>query len=333
MSTLIYLDQNILSDLRHRKIISAVDNEFELLKMVLTSTGVTVVFSHVTLLEIDQIKSDEYKNEHLTLLDELGARYIEPLTRKLRDTRGSDIWLEYLDNKESNIKMGTSNLMEISQLTSRKISGLPISDSFEDINDKMKSALSVLIANCEMHLESINLNDLDEPSKINYQHISSQIPLLKEKSLGLEAPKFESSQPVGPKPFREIPKIKSLDIQKLPVNEVVVSIESAFKIENSTFNWNDYFEDTPQNSVARAYSLMNWAGYFADDFDKVTKRGDRFNASNNDMQHTISALGVDFLISNDNAFLKKSEACYAYTNQKIKVCTPKHFLESHCKFV
>lgn len=78
---------------------------------------------------------------------------------------------------------------------------------------------------------------------------------------------------------------------------------------------------------------MNWAGYFADDFDKVTKRGDRFNASNNDMQHAISALGVDFLISNDNAFLRKSEACYAYTNQKVKVCTPKHFLDNYCKFV
>lgn len=236
MSTLIYLDQNILSDLRHRKIISALGNEFELLKMVLTSSGVSVVFSHVTLLEIDQIKSDEYKKEHLTLLDELGARYIEPLTRKLRYTKASDIWLEYLENKESNIKMGTSNLMEISQLTLRKVSGLPISDSFEDINDQLKLGLSVLITNCEIHLESINLNDLDEQSKINYQHISSQIPLLKEKSLGLEAPKFESSQPLGPKTFRKIPKIKSLDIQKLPVDKVVVSIESAFNIENGTFN-------------------------------------------------------------------------------------------------
>jgi hypothetical protein len=168
MGILIYLDQNILSDLRHRKILSSQNKEFALLKMVLTSPTVTVTYSHVTLLEIEQIHSEKYRNEHVMLLEELGARYIEPLTRELKNKKASDVWLDHLNNIESNKISGTSNLSEISLLTSKKISGLPISDSFEDINEKMKFALSEIISNCEINLASIDLNDLDEQSKAYY---------------------------------------------------------------------------------------------------------------------------------------------------------------------
>lgn len=333
MSILIYLDQNTLSDLRQRKIEEIDNKEFTLLKRVLTSPDVIVVYSHVTLSEIQQIPSEQYRNEHITLLDELAAQYIEPLSRKLNNKAASDIWLAHLDNIESNKKMGISDLMEVSQLSSRKMSGLPIEDSFEDINQKMKLVLSDLISNCEQQLASIDVNALDESSKEHFLNMASQLPKLKEQSDALEAPKVESSQVLGPKPFRDIPKLKALEITELPVTEVVKAIESAFNYENSTFNWRDYFDDTPQNAVARAYSLMNWAGYHADDFDKVKKRSDRFNASNNDMQHAVCAIGVNFLLSSDNAFLKKAESCYAYINQELIVCSPKYFLTNHCKFV
>ena len=39
--------------------------------------------------------------------------------------------------------------MEISQLSSRKISGLPIDESFSEINEKLKVNLGTLIFNCE----------------------------------------------------------------------------------------------------------------------------------------------------------------------------------------
>ncbi|OED63425.1 hypothetical protein A143_11750 [Vibrio splendidus ZS-139] len=333
MSILIYLDQNTLSDLRQRKIDETDKREFTLLKIALKSPDVIVVYSHVTLSEIHQIPSEQYRDEHITLLDELSAQYIEPLSRNLNNQAASDIWVAYLDNIESNKKMGISDLMDVSQLSSRKMAGLPIEDSFDAINEKVKLVLDDLISNCEQQLASIDVNTLDEPSKENFLNMTLQLPKLKEKSAALEAPKVDSSHTLGPKSFRDIPELKALEITKLPVTEVVKAIESTFSNENSNFNWRDYFDDTPQNAVARAYSLMNWAGYHADDFDKVKKRSDRFNASNNDMQHAVCAIGVNFLLSRDNAFLKKAEACYAYINQGSIVCSPEYFLSNHCKFV
>jgi hypothetical protein len=333
MSILIYLDQNTLSDLRQRKIQKSDNKEFSLLKMALTSPDVIVVYSHVTLTEIQQIPSEQYINEHISLLDEIGAQYIEPLSRKLDNQAASDIWLAHINNIESNKKMGISDLIEISQLTSRKMSGLPIEDSFEEINTKLKQSLEELILNCETELASIDIDTLDEPLKQQFLNRATQLSTLKEKAEALEAPKVESSHFLGPKPFRDIPEIKALEITELPAKEVVKAIEATFHIENSNFKWMDYFEDNTQNSVARAYSLMNWAGYHADDFDKVKKRSDRFNASNNDMLHVVSARGVNFLLSSDKAFLKKAEACYAYIDLNTVVCSPSFFLNNHCKFV
>ena len=333
MSILIYLDQNVLSDLRSRKILSENSKEFELLKMALSAPTVIITYSHVTLSEIKQISSEVYRNEHMELLEELGARYIEPLTGILNNKKASDVWKEYIHNTELNNKMATLDLLEINQLISRKMSGLPISESFEDLNKNIKLTLIEIISNCENTLASIDLNELDEEVKPYFLNIASQLPLLKEKYKALKTLRIKASEALGPKEYRKTPIIKALDIENLPTSEVVKAIESTFQIENSNFNWNINFEDTPQNLISRAYSLMNWAGYFADDFDKVSKHGDRFNASNNDMQHVVSALDVNFLISNDVNFVKKAEACYAYANKNVQVCTSKEFLRTYCKFV
>ena len=69
-----------------------------------------------------------------------------------------------------------------------------------------------------------------------------------------------------------------------------------------------------------------------EDFTRIKKGKDRFNASNNDMQHAISAIGVNFLISSDVNFLKKVQACYAYVDCQTIACSPKDFIETYCKF-
>ncbi|WP_205531082.1 hypothetical protein [Pectobacterium brasiliense] len=87
-----------------------------------------------------------------------------------------------------------------------------------------------------------------------------------------------------------------------------------------------------QTDVVRAYNLMNWAGYYADDFTKNKKGKDRFNASNKDMLHVAAALGTNFLISSDIKFRKKAMACFAYIDFKTIVCSPKEFIERYFKF-
>lgn len=104
-------------------------------------------------------------------------------------------------------------------------------------------------------------------------------------------------------------------------------------MENSNFDIADFFEETPQAAVARAYTLMNWAGYYADGFTKVKKNKDRFNASNNDLLHAVSALDVSFLISDDTNLIKKAKACFAYVGSSTVVCKPQEFIQEYCKFV
>jgi hypothetical protein len=333
MSYLIYLDQNTLSNLRQRKIEESQSDLFRLLKYALKSEQVTVVYSHVTLDEILQISRTEYQQEHIDTLTELEAKYINPLDRTLNIQPPEQVWRAHIENKQSNIEIGLTNLMVVSQLFSRKLSGLPIDESFAEINEKVKSSLETLLYNCEAQLTSIDIGSLDEPLKSHFVHMQSQMDELRAKTSSLQALDIASDQQLGPQQFRDMPEIKALEVKTLEVENVVSAIEATFKVENSSFNLADYFEDTPQTDVGRAYSLMNWAGYYADDFTKAKKGKDRFNASNNDMQHAVSALDVDFLVSDDKNFVLKAKACYTYVNCLTVVCEPKEFLDRHCKFV
>ncbi|MBH0012397.1 hypothetical protein I6F66_09850 [Pseudoalteromonas sp. NZS100_1] len=333
MGFVIYLDQNTLSDLRQRKIDESPNDLFRLLKHALKSEQITVVYSHVTLDEILQIPKAEYRQEHIDILAELDAKYIEPLQHTLSNQEPDNIWYAHLENKKSNADLGITSLMEVSQLSSRKISGLPIDESFSEINEKLKVNLGTLISNCESQLDSIDLEKLDEPLRSYFVNMHSQLDELRTKLSSLQAPNIASEQQLGPQQFRKMPSIKALEVKSIEIKDVVNAIEATFKLENNSFDFADYFEDTPQNTVARAYSLMNWAGYHADDFTRTKKGKDRFNASNNDMQHAVSALGASFLISGDINFVKKAKACFAYVDCSTVVCNPQEFIEKHCNFI
>jgi hypothetical protein len=141
---------------------------------------------------------------------------------------------------------------------------------------------------------------------------------------------------LGTRPFREYPPIKNLNISELPSTEVVFEIENVFNKEDTTTTWIDNFNDSIESKISRAYTLMNWAGYYPDDFDKIKKNHDRFRASNNDMQHATIASNVNlhttFLISNDYAFRMKAIASYEYAGVHTIVCSSETFLEKYLKF-
>lgn len=333
MSFFIYLDQNTLSELRQRKVERSEIDGIKFLNLALQSEQVTLIYSYVTLEEISQITNIEYIHEHIDLLGELSAKYINPLTSTLDDRSPKAIWTEYIEIKKENQEMGIDSLMHISQLFSRKISGLPVNESFDEINIMLKDSLNQLLTNCETHLTFNNQIPLNKDEKKQLIDMQTQMNELREKLDVLKPLEINSRQELGPNPFRETPEIKALQIEKMHTRDVVNTIERIFKTENNDFILEQYFDHTIQSDIARAYSLMNWAGYFPDDFTRIKKSKDRFNASNKDMQHVIAALDADFLISSDHKFRKKALACYAYVNSKTVVCSPKEFINNHCKFV
>jgi len=332
MSYIIYLDQNVLSNLRQRKIDEMNANEYKKLKLVLCSNQATLVYSFVTLKEISQIKVDKYKQEHIDLLTELNAKYINPCTGELLNIHPEEIWTGYLENEIINTEMGVNSLLSTTQIFSRKISGLPIEDSFDSINEKLKGDLNNIFQYAEKQLSTIATFSVPDEHLQPLADLKLNLENLRIATQKIKAPLFEKNQDLGPQLFRECPKLKSLDISNTNVSDVVKIIESVFHNENSTFNLNDYFDKTPQSDIARAYSLMNWAGYYADDFTKIISGRDRFNSSFNDMQHVVSSLGVHFLISDDSKFCIKAQACFAYIDYHTITCSTKAFIKDYCTF-
>ena len=332
MNAVIYLDQNTLSDLRERRLVANQGENMRLLKHVLISNSVQVIYSHVNLSEINQISVDKYKVEHIHLLNELHAKYIEPLS-KLHDEREPfQVWSDYLQNEIDNVNTGISSLAEVSELSTRKLSGLPIELSFDEINTKLKDSLKSMLDSCAEELDGIDIDELEEPIRSYFINVKSQLPELLAESQQMESLPVADNQELGPRVFRGCSELQKANFENLPSNEVVDAIEAIFEVENEGFNWSDYFEESPQNRVARAYNLMNWAGYYADDFDKVKKNNDRFRASNNDMQHTVMGLGASFLISSDNNMLMKAKASYKYVGSPTIACSPNEFLKDYCVF-
>jgi len=83
VSTVIYLDQNVVSDLRMRKIQEMREHKARQMRdlfKILTSQDTKVVYSNITLSEINQIKNPRYKQEHIEVLNLLDAVYIEPMS-------------------------------------------------------------------------------------------------------------------------------------------------------------------------------------------------------------------------------------------------------------
>ena len=83
MGYFIYLDQNILSNLRQRKIDEMKLDEYMKFKSVLKLKDIISVYSYVTLQEISQINNEKYQQEHIELLTELNAAYKEINSKRL----------------------------------------------------------------------------------------------------------------------------------------------------------------------------------------------------------------------------------------------------------
>ena len=314
MDTFIYLDQNALSDLRIRKRENQTDKSAERLYAALSEqgNGSSVVYSSTHLDEIRQIEIQEYIDEHIDLLGGLNAIYIEPLTAELNAKKPILVWEAYLENEKDNIKNGANESANIIDQLSRKFSGLDVESSFDELHTMLVDNVRDSITQIEKMLSEATEQEI---SSHQGRQMKLMLTQLKEQAKGLEASspfEIEEGQELGPKPVQSHMEVEKLGLENLSPKNVIPAIDRLFATENPEYRWEDYFDNTVHNQIARCYTLMNWVGYYADDFTKVRKRGDRFRTSTNDLMHVRSAAGAAFLVSNDKAFIKKATACYAH---------------------
>jgi hypothetical protein len=328
----VYLDQNVISDLRDRKILKMSKlkaSQMKHLLKILTSRDTKVVYSHVTLSEIYQIKSLQYRQEHINVLNLLEAVYIDPISGAFSPKNAESVWQNYIAIMQDNIVNGCNDIELVNRSLVQKVHGLDVSETFEEIYTKISNKLSEIAQQEQTFLESFDFFKLEPNAQQQYEKRMSALDILKLKIYSFQALEVPEEVQISPKYFRQSPVVMDLELETAPIEEVVKRIESYVYSKNGSVDFINNFSDSKKSFISRAYSLMNWAGYHADDFQKSSKEfGDRLRASLNDMSHVASAVCADVILTEDKGMLGKAPACYAYMGKSIKVCTVACFLPS-----
>ena len=186
-----------------------------------------------------------------------------------------------------------------------------------------------MLKSAESLINEVDMNSLGADEREWFA--SKRVEITDEMNKAKEMPIFNPGdiELLGPKPFRKLVAAKNYDLELLPPREVVPFIEKLFSDANNEFSLESYVDESLDSRIAVCYSLMNWAGYYSDDFDKTKKGKDRFNASSSDLAHTVIAAQSNFFLTNDNDLRMKAVACYTYLGLPVKVMTPKEFMINH----
>lgn len=326
MKLLLYLDQNILSDLRGRKLAASSDSGLKefVSKIKCDASEIRVVYSSVHLDEIKQIPKHEYIDEHISLLSELNAIYIQPISNQLIERNPGDVWAAYLENENENRHQGVNSVIQNFDLFQRKLAGLPVEQTFDTLHSGIQQSLSSMLENAMTELKSIDPSSLSEEERDRLANLRVLLETQLLEAAHLSKLEIDEGKVPGPKPFRELSLLRGID-ERLSPEDIIPAIEHMFATENNSFKWEDYFDNTIENQIARCYLLMNWAGYHADDFTKIKKTKDRFGASTKDMAHVQYAAKCHYLVSRDVAFSKKAIACFRHLKLLTNVITPEAF--------
>lgn len=317
-----------------------------MLKSILMRTDIEVVYSHVVLDEIGQIinngtfdtkldkenltNRDIYFIEHFEVLEQLKAKYIEPSSKKLIANKPHEIALKYTKNIKDSINTPYGYFTRNMDKFLRKISGLPIDENLESLGVDMMLIMGNIINTTIEQLDSFDEKDLDEPMKSLMIHMKENIPKLLKESIPASNPFANTDNtPLGVKPFREHEPNKKLMESQPSQSKLVMELKSSLEKDKPMASLNSFVNKSIENKIFYAYTQLNWLGYYADDFDKQKKGKDRFNSSQNDMKHASYAHIANFLISNDEKFLKKTIVSYEFANVKTIVCAPEIFLKEH----
>ena len=283
------------------------------------------MYSHVHFAEINQISKQEYIEEHISLLSELGAIYVKPVTNQL-DTRNAHIiWKEYLENEKENLESYNGNPEEAIDKIARKLSGLPINNTFSELNDLNRDIAISLIESVEREFRDLDQETLKSLGTEKIDQYKALFRELREKANESNPLDIPEDKPLGPDIFRGWLKKQGISFDEIEPREVIPTIVNALVSENKSSPLLQLPDGGIQSLITQCYHLMNWAGYHSDDFTSQKKGKDRFRASSNDSSHACEAIACNFIISSDDKFIKKIQACYAFLELPPLIHTPEEF--------
>ncbi|EML0203116.1 hypothetical protein V9R57_003470 [Vibrio cholerae] len=298
-------------------------------KKWLIEHNVTTVFSYETLNEI--YRSKGYEESFISVLSEIGARYLEPIKKDNRVSDQAEIqqvdvfkfYENYLLNREDmpEYGYGLTGMLQ-------KIYGGRINESFnqiftngaDELSERLQSSLKVLKKNPSVTAEQIQLIEhLPKILKEQYSAISEQM----DSTSGTSVRDFESHFGIGPKVLNNVKgpnvlhQIWLLLQDAFEKNNVVLeSMEDFFGLKFRKFEANFGEEKSTIEKVNAIYHQLNFIGFHRD--SKMHKT-DRFKASFSDMTHAGLASFCDLFLCCDDGLVHKASAAYKFLGVKTKI--------------
>ena len=309
----IYLDQNVLTELRINKLYTSDSKLIQLLKL-LTSNEYTIVYSHTTLLEIYNIGNKAYIDEHLETLRLLNAVY----WNKLFTPNEHNVYVIYRNFVKVHEGKFSRVLYASNEKFIKRINGIDIGITTKDSFNSM----------------------LGEAVSIPFSYLDDKIPILRKanryfskkavdltinyfSSISNELPDFD------PVTFRECIKIDT-EIKLIEPEEAMFFIIKALCDYDPHFiNIFKFDKGNIETKIEFFFNFLNWIGYYSDKFQNDTNKKGFHAASMRDAAHAGTAWHFDYLLSDDYKFRQKAKACYAFVGSTTKVLSIDEFLLLH----
>ena len=321
----LYLDQNVLTELRPRKWTKPI-NPYSVLFYALKNSNAVVCASNTTIDEILQIPKKTYIDEHVQILRAIGFYYLDQDQSQYFKVENVDRFFEeYADNRRSNSESPMDTAIRNWDLALRKHLGLEIEESYPHLVGEMFTAVRRTLKQVMLPEQQSMLRPLLE---IDRTAVESMVQAWLDANPGFEE---------GAKQMEMLGhKVADPDeLRKIPSDTVVSTILEGIGFPEETVT--HLIDTNPKlNScdlkLALAFFIMNIVGYRADDFRTVTTRRDGFRASQHDYHHLCNARYAHFLVTEDTKFREKAKAIYAWAGISTRVVSIEEFLHSCLPF-
>lgn len=324
-------DNRILAYLDHNVLDLMTKGDPHQVKELLKKNNFTPVYSDESLKEIQ--RSIGYESGFLELLNEIEAKYIEPILDQnfkqtgqanIHSVLPSDIYKRFLANQLED----SSGDFGMSEMLMKFYGGQP-DQSFEeifqqgavDLQKHMKEALEgigdiSLDETIDMQGIKKLIEDLPELMNSQSSRVAEELDE-KEKSPVLE---FEAKTGIGPvvlnnvKPPNVVEKIWQMlsDIEGFSE----IDIETFFGVKPHSFEADSDRERTIQEKVNAVYHQLNFLGYYR---DSKMKKDRRFRASFSDMTHAGVASFCHLFLCRDEDLVMKAAAAYEYLGVNTRI--------------
>jgi len=309
----IYLDQNVLTELRVNKLYK---NDLKLIQLLrlLTSEKYTIVYSSVTLLEIYNIDNKIHIDEHLETLKLLNAIY----------------WDRLFTPNEHNVHFIYKNFVKVRE---------------GKFSKKLHASAEKFIKRINGITTGITTKDsfnsmLGEAVNIPFYYLTDKMPILTKlnKYFSKKAVDFtinyfsnisDQLPDFDPVHFRECIKMDT-EIKSIEAEEAMFFIvKSLCDYDPHFINIFQFDGGNIETKIEFFFNFLNWIGYYSDKFQNDTNKKGFHAASMRDAAHAGTAWHFDYLLSEDYKFRQKTKACYAFVGSTTKVLSIDEFLLLH----